>query len=351
MRCLLSTLALGLVFSAVTGCRSQAPTMTNPFLAPDRVPPPSTRTLMPGTAQPYYGGAPAPTTPVIGNPPQGVPTTPVQPAPSTFVPPPAGTVPPGGWNSTPQPFPGTPTSQNVRPSNIQPAAANLPVGDSSVVRIAPDQQNLRFEGATSTYQSVPVASPTSQQLPPDPSILPTPQQPPVGFTAQQASYQSPVPPVAVVQQPTPVSDPREVRIRAISSDQLDANGTLRSRDGFRPQGTSQVRKPTLPSSAVNAEANMSPAPSDRFGVGPQYDWLRGRLEYGPSTGQWSVRYTSSGGTSDPFGGNLPIANPQVLGALQAGDFVQLRGQVEDQRPAGVDTAPIYRVSVVQRQRI
>ncbi len=349
MRCLLSTLALGLVISAVTGCRSQAPTMTNPFLAPDRVPPPATRTLMPGTAQPYYGGAPATNTPVIGSPPPGVPTTPVQQAPSTFVPPPPGTVPPNGWNSTPQPIPGIPTSQNFHPGNIQPAGANLPMAEPSVVRIAPDQQNLRFEGATPSYQSAPVASPASQYLPPDPSILPTPQQPAAGFTAQQASYQSPVAPAVAIQQPAPVADPREVRIRAISSDQLDADGTLRSRDGFRPQGTSQVRKPTLPSRPVANEGDTSPAPSDRFGVGPQYDWLRGQLEYGASTGQWSVRYTSNGGTSDPFGGNLPIANPQVLGALQAGDFVQLRGRVDQQSRTGA--APIYRVSVVQRQRI
>jgi hypothetical protein len=42
------------------GCQSQPTAMNSPFLAPDRVPPPATRTLLPGTAQPYYPGDPLP---------------------------------------------------------------------------------------------------------------------------------------------------------------------------------------------------------------------------------------------------------------------------------------------------
>jgi hypothetical protein len=42
------------------GCRSQQTPLANPFMSPDRVPPPTTRTLAPGTAQPYYPGDPLP---------------------------------------------------------------------------------------------------------------------------------------------------------------------------------------------------------------------------------------------------------------------------------------------------
>jgi hypothetical protein len=44
----------------IAGCRNQPGALPNPFLAPDRVPPPSTRTLQPGQAQPYYPGDPLP---------------------------------------------------------------------------------------------------------------------------------------------------------------------------------------------------------------------------------------------------------------------------------------------------
>jgi hypothetical protein len=43
------------------GCRSTSSGVNNPFMAPDRVSPPSTRVLAPGQAQPYYQGDPLPT--------------------------------------------------------------------------------------------------------------------------------------------------------------------------------------------------------------------------------------------------------------------------------------------------
>ncbi len=43
------------------GCRNpQTGGIANPFLAPNRVPPPATRSLLPGQAQPYYPGDPLP---------------------------------------------------------------------------------------------------------------------------------------------------------------------------------------------------------------------------------------------------------------------------------------------------
>ncbi|MBN1853422.1 MAG: hypothetical protein JW829_11885 [Pirellulales bacterium] len=53
MRCSF-VLMMGMVLAAALGCRNRATPLSNPFLAPDRVPPPATRTLVPGTAVPYY---------------------------------------------------------------------------------------------------------------------------------------------------------------------------------------------------------------------------------------------------------------------------------------------------------
>lgn len=49
-----------LVSVACGGCRSTSSGIGNPFLAPDRVAPPSTRAIAPGQAQPYYQGDPLP---------------------------------------------------------------------------------------------------------------------------------------------------------------------------------------------------------------------------------------------------------------------------------------------------
>lgn len=48
------------VVLGLAGCSNQQRTSANPFMAPDRVPPPATRTIAPGTAQPYYPGDPVP---------------------------------------------------------------------------------------------------------------------------------------------------------------------------------------------------------------------------------------------------------------------------------------------------
>lgn len=52
--------ALAILPALVGGCSHNQTTLPNPFLAPDRVPPPSTRVIAPGTALPYYQGDPLP---------------------------------------------------------------------------------------------------------------------------------------------------------------------------------------------------------------------------------------------------------------------------------------------------
>jgi hypothetical protein len=49
-----------LAISATSGCKNPSSGVGNPFLAPGRVPPPATRALLPGEAQPYYPGDPLP---------------------------------------------------------------------------------------------------------------------------------------------------------------------------------------------------------------------------------------------------------------------------------------------------
>lgn len=57
-----SAIRAAIAFSfVVAGCRSSSSGVAgNPFMSPDRVPPPNTRGLLPGQAQPYYQGDPLP---------------------------------------------------------------------------------------------------------------------------------------------------------------------------------------------------------------------------------------------------------------------------------------------------
>lgn len=54
------TIAAGV---SCAGCQNQPSHVANPLYSADRVPPPSTRALAPGSAQPYYSGDPLPVIP------------------------------------------------------------------------------------------------------------------------------------------------------------------------------------------------------------------------------------------------------------------------------------------------
>jgi len=114
------------------GCQGNTTALRNPFATPNRVPPPATRVLQPGSAQPYYPGDALPGTPAGTVFPPGAVGTPVpayQPVP--------GSVPPGGWNTSPQ--------SSVTPTpHIFPSSAALAPGQGPPIQVNVDQQNLRF---------------------------------------------------------------------------------------------------------------------------------------------------------------------------------------------------------------
>ncbi|MEQ8835856.1 MAG: hypothetical protein RID07_03535, partial [Lacipirellulaceae bacterium] len=184
-RCAHGIVAGLLVTLCLVGCQNQQAALTNPFLSPDRVPPPSTRVLTPGTAQPYYAGDPVPGVPGASQPPAFTPTPNYNGGAPAYGTP--GSTPPGGWNTAPQQTPYTPApGYGVRPTSDE-----IPLGPADqltqqqyggqaiasgidTIRVPEDQSRLRFE----QVQPTPALA-TVQQT--DDSILPTPADPPVAF--------------------------------------------------------------------------------------------------------------------------------------------------------------------------
>jgi hypothetical protein len=327
-----------LVLITVVGCRNQQ-ALTNPFLTPDRVPPPSTRVIAPGTAQPYYPGDPLP----------GAATAP----PATLAPPATAypgaaypssaaplTTPPGGWGAYP------PQSQTAAaPSAVQQATAEIPLSPATQgesIRAAGDQLPLRFPAPQpQTFSS------TTEPITPTP-VVPPPTAPPAAF-----------PPNAGAQAPQQLNIREVTPAEYLAPAQTAAAPTSASatRDGFRPQSpeardepdsspAQSFRPPEIRKAAVADAASTS-----EFATGEKFEWLRGQLEYWPAAGQWSLRYLPAGSPADTLGGRVLIDNPQVLANLQPGEFVMVRGQLfAKPTDAGVSAAA-YRVSVIQRQRL
>ena len=336
MRCVLCSL---MTVCLLSGCHNQTMPVSNPFMSPNRVPPPATRTLPPGTAQPYYPGDPVPNSPAGAVPP------------STYTPQPAAPAtqssPPGGWNTYPQTGPVSSAPSGNLQNGIQQASANIPLGPAQGdgMQVPTDEQNLRFNRPPQSVSS-PVA----------PASFDT-AQPAIGSPQQFAGIQNSVNPNQFAQ-PAPLAEQRQVSIRAIPSSELPQAGidssTLRiGRDGFRPQGSGRtardqaqaVTRPIEPQVTSPVQESVA-----QFGFDPQYQWLRGQLQQSPATGQWHLRYIPQGGSPDQFGGNILVANPQVLGNLSPGEHVSVQGRLEMVQFDAQSALPAYTIAVLQRQQ-
>ncbi len=311
-----------LILLVAVGCRNQATPITNPFLSPDRVPPPATGVLQPGAAQPYYPGDAVPgTTNVV--PPSGNYPPPATTYPPGTSPTPQSTpvTPPGGWN---QPAPaGSVTPYSVQPTSGYTPATISPV-EGQVVRIEPDNENLRFASVPNNNSSDIIQVAAEQQ----------------SLSQQGYVYE---PPIAR----QGFSQPQNSFSASTSAPTLPGTAS----DGFRPQGSGRLNGNTSASTTdVQASAFQSQEDSRFFGYDAGYTWLRGQLQFYPETGVWGLRYITIGGGLDQYGGVAVISNPEVLGGLQPGEYLLVQGFMEVLDAGSGQFMPSYTIEGVQRQR-
>jgi hypothetical protein len=237
------------VCSCHSGCRTPSSAVTNPFLAPDRVPPPATRAILPGQAQPYYPGDPLPVMQSNASPPASdtgglawsAPTAgPAAAAPALAAPRPA--LAPESLVAVPadndslrfalpqaaEPAPITP--ENPAP---MPVAETMPAAGSAsqpVVQASYSEPTMQTtEPAPSPWRQPQIASPS---LPPPPPVVQR-------FVPQPASSLAAAPPSmdvrlrAVASPPPEPGDIPSPRIRMPG----DAVPQMASHDGFRPRSS------------------------------------------------------------------------------------------------------------------
>jgi hypothetical protein len=211
-------LALGLSFCLV-GCTNQQMSASNPFMGPDRVPPPATRTIAPGTAAPYYPGGPVPAAQIAPPaPPVAQAQAVVPPATVAMAAPPAATPTPLEFTNDRSvaipadnqnlrfALPSPPPVNQVAPQQTQPQpvlqlAAAAPA--SAVVPVA-------FNQPVANQSPVPMPTPSADASSRGPWRSPQVQQSP--SPVMQAQYMQPPPaqPTMLVAQPQPSSPPPQM---------------------------------------------------------------------------------------------------------------------------------------------
>lgn len=348
-----TTCALAAALCAA-GCKNQnTGQINNPFMAADRVPPPSTRVLAPGTAQPYYPGdqlpgagplgAPVIGTPVptSGYPASGYPggaTLPGAVGPAAT---PPLTTPPGGWGA----------ATYAPQSSVNPLDA---------VRVPDDVQALRFAQSAGIPPSSLAADAvgTSATLGAGMAGLQAPAQAMAPWANQLPGLPNSST-VAAGPATSRLAGAREVtpaEYVSPGSNPPNSAPAGASQDGFRPQGA--VRQASLDQAtpgafqppSITREGVARGGEGSQFATGEDFASLRGQLEYWPTTGAWSLRYLEEGAPADSLGGRVMIENPQVLANLQPGEMVSVRGQLFGKPSAEGAMTPTYRVSGVERQR-
>lgn len=179
----------------VGGCRSSSSSglAGNPFLAPDRVAPPSTRAIAPGQAQPYYQGDPLPVMQSSTAPPASA----MAAAPST-----TETLSSTGrslaWNT---PGAGVPQSLTAGQWPASPTPATISRGNEPAIAVPADSDSLRF-ALPAPVNPDPAAMPIAAASNPQPiqTNAAPPSQNTQGVT--QASYTAPIPSAPVASQPS-----------------------------------------------------------------------------------------------------------------------------------------------------
>jgi hypothetical protein len=229
--------------SSALGCQNQQNRIVaNPFLAPDRVPPPATRALLPGQAQPYYPGDPLPVMQSSAQPASpavvAAPSEPEMPSATQTLAwaSPSGT--PAATNAAfaaPSPAPATAPPQPT----VAPAAATLASSEGAIA-IPDDGSGLRF--------ALPGQQPTAEPRPFIPNA-------PVAI----ASATAPVQPQPTPQLPAPPSE-RDARQTAYTEPVI----TQQSAPPQSPWQTPAIAQTVAPPSA----SNLYPQPVAAQPIGP-----------------------------------------------------------------------------------
>jgi hypothetical protein len=245
-----TTCAMIALALSISGCRSSSTGIAgSPFMSPDRVPPPNTRALQPGQAQPYYQGDPLPAMQSAANgPATSIATLPNEVDSRTAS---------GRTLAWAQPGAAAPPSSQISlaPTAPLPQTQSIAAAGEASVAVPNDGDPLRFPPPAPHTQEVaaPIASAVPTPAQPR-SVQPVAVQPPPNVL--QASYDAPIPsalplPAQVTTPPQQVASPWRAPHVAQAA---PAPAYASQPDAMQPNGAASIGLPAPPVIPANAMA-------------------------------------------------------------------------------------------------
>jgi len=332
--------AMLVAVSALSGCKSQTPTGTDPFFGRTRVPPPGTGSISGGPTDPYYSGAPGSTAPRYTPPAAAVPRM----SPGTGTRPPSAT---GGQNYSPpggslkyQGSSWTPMGSSGVSRSEARAGSVLPVLPSGDSRPTAAEAASTLAGRERVVQMLPPrarAAASSQE-----ARIPSSAR--AATEAEPRRLQAPKGTVEITDLPPAGRSTAATR----SSSASGGSGVRLASAAQQPDDAAGVAAAV---GVSDETAGSTPAaesvPPANYGHDPEYRWLRGKLEYSQIDRHWKLRYIPVDGTTDDFGGSVILPDPKTLAGCERGDFIEVQGQL-GQKTAKDSYAPSYQVAKVKR---
>ena len=87
---------------------------------------------------------------------------------------------------------------------------------------------------------------------------------------------------------------------------------------------------------ANQQTEATPASFKTYGNDPRFAWIQGTVEYDDLSNTWIIMYNDNPRTSDPYGGELTLADDPSLARFRTGDVVRIYGALDqsDKDPRG-----------------
>ena len=134
--------------------------------------------------------------------------------------------------------------------------------------------------------------------------------------------------------------------------QNDSNEFSAESQKFEPESTAEnndpFERPIQPTSGRDSgevrQANRTSYPTEtskRYGHDPQFQWLKGVVEFDEKARIWVIMYDDNPPSTDDLGGELPLVDHPSLENLRSGDAVRIEGSFDPNQT--LDDKPLYRI--------
>ena len=98
---------------------------------------------------------------------------------------------------------------------------------------------------------------------------------------------------------------------------------------------------------ANRTTRPSQASSKVYGYDPQFQWVKGVVEFDEPSGTWVIMYDNNPQPSDQFGGELTLAAHPALARLRAEDRVRIEGSL-DQTATDAAGKPLFQITRLKK---